>query len=357
MPIVNPYAKTKKRKLPEASVAETATASRGFKDRIATDDIPIPAQRYATFSQAFPRESDEIRNHYDETSSSTTGNFNGNANDEAADKTTATANDSLLTDRDHHVLLQQPHVLYVSNKQKGNGVLNYIRNVPYQFSRMVPDYVMSTTRCALFLSVKYHCLYPQYIHRRIAELKTDFTLRVLMVLVDVEDNANTLLELNKLAVVHNMTLILAWSEQEAARYLETIKAFDGKDATLIQRKEQVDFVDQVSDFLCTCKSVSKTDSQQLLTAFGTVKALAKASVDELAFVHGMGQVKVRRLHNALHKPFSKRRAKARAKAKEESLREQEDEDQKQQLQQEESPQLEGEKKEFEGAQEGVSGDE
>ena len=138
------------------------------------------------------------------------------------------------------------------------------------------------------------------------ELKTDFTLRVLLVLVDVEDNANTMLFLNKLAVRHNLTLLLAWTEEEAARYLETFKAFDGKDATLIQKKEQTHFVDQVADLLAGSRCVNKTDSAQLLAQFTSVKSIFAAAPDELGLVSGMGEVKVKRLHDAIHKPFSKK---------------------------------------------------
>lgn len=223
---------------------------------------------------------------------------------------TAAQEQQRLEARDQHRLLQ-PHVLYVSTKQRGNGVLPFIRNVPFQYSTMVPDYILSSQRCALFLSIKYHNLYPEYIHRRIAELQTDFKLRILLVLIDVEDNANTLLHLNKLAVVHSLTLLLAWTEEEAARYLETYKAFDGKDASTIQKKEQTHFIDQVADVLGTIRSVNKTDSAQLLSQFTCLKAIMTASVDELVLCPGVGEKKVRRIHDAFHKPFSSQRAKQR----------------------------------------------
>jgi DNA excision repair protein ERCC-1 len=237
----------------------------------------------------------------------------------------ATLEQERLEARDHHVLLQ-PHVLYVSTKQRGNGVLNFIRNVPFQYSTMVPDYILSSQRCALFLSIKYHNLHPDYIHRRIAELKTDFKLRILLVLVDVEDNANALLQLNKIAVVHSLTLILAWTEEEAARYLETYKAFDGKDATMIQKKEQTNFVDQVADVLGTIRSVNKTDSAQLLSQFGSIKAVMAASVDELVLCPGVGEKKVRRMFEAFHKPFSSKRAKQRKEEAEKANDEHVDDD-------------------------------
>jgi DNA excision repair protein ERCC-1 len=155
-------------------------------------------------------------------------------------------------------------------------------------------------------------LYKEYIERRIAALRTDFTLRVLLVLVDVDDNQTVLLELNKLAVLANLTLILAWSEEEAARYLETFKALHGKDASSIQKnKENGTFADQVSDFLTTCKSINKTDAASVLTQFGSVRAALAATPDELALIAGLGEVKVKRLYDAFHKPFSSKTARLR----------------------------------------------
>eukprot|EP00980_Cylindrotheca_fusiformis_P022247 scaffold9153_cov121-Cylindrotheca_fusiformis.AAC.11 len=211
--------------------------------------------------------------------------------------------ESKMSDKDHHALLQ-PHMLYVSTKQRGNGVLKFIRNVPFAYSKMVPDYIMSSTSCALFLSIKYHQLYPHYIHRRLAELKSDFKVRILLVLVDVEDNANALLYLNKLSVTNNVTLVLAWTEQEAARYLETYKALNGKDASIIQRKEANNYTDQVTEFLTGAKPVNKTDSVNLLSHFSNLQAIMAASKDELALCPGLGQVKVQKLHDAIHRPFS-----------------------------------------------------
>eukprot|EP00978_Attheya_sp_CCMP212_P002957 scaffold6068_cov65-Attheya_sp.AAC.1 len=226
------------------------------------------------------------------------------------DIATATASTSTTTStsaRDRHALLQtNTHVLHVSTRQRGNGCLKYIRNVPMEYSKMVPDYIMGTNRCALFLSCKYHSLHPNYVHGRIAELGTDFDLRVLLCLVDVDDNTAALLLLNKVCVVNKITLILAWSEEEAGRYLETFKAFDGKDASSIQKREQTVFADQVADVLGSIRSVNKTDAAQLLSQFSSLRAVMAASMDELSLCPGMGEKKVRRLYDALHKPFSSR---------------------------------------------------
>lgn len=169
---------------------------------------------------------------------------------------------------------------------------------------MVPDYIMGSNRCALFLSCKYHKLHPTYIHRRIAELGKDFELRILLTLVDMDDNASTLLFLNHLAVLNNMTLILSWSEEEAARYLETFKAFEKKDASLIQKREKETHSEQIADVLASIRSINKTDSHQLLSQFGSLEKLIFAPMDELSMCPGIGPKKVKRLFDAFQKPFS-----------------------------------------------------
>jgi DNA excision repair protein ERCC-1 len=330
-PLSNPYAKRKPTPSTSTSApsrptnvvhAQQSRSATGARQAVAAATTAATTGGISSFSQAF--ESIEDTSHY-------RGQIQKHKNaanpedvetraqqrafDAAAQQNLADTSHTSMTDRDQHALLQ-PHVLYVSTKQRGNAVLNFIRNVPFAYSTMVPDYIMSTTRCALFLSLKYHSLYPDYIHRRIAEIRTDFVLRVLLVLVDTEDNANILLFLNKLAITNNMTLILAWSEEEAARYLETFKAFDGKDASIIQKKEQTHFADQVADFLGTSK-INKTDSGQLLSQFSNLRSLMEASMDELGLVAGMGEVKVRRLHDAFHKPFSSKAAAKRQKTRQE----------------------------------------
>jgi DNA excision repair protein ERCC-1 len=349
MKCTNPYAKKRNVSASNSDTASqsstfpnggpsTAALSASVKSTIA---LPAAVPKFAAFSQAFEYLDDT--DHFQNEQRVLKGGSARSSEDDqdraaqrALDKTTRTSVDDAVTttaptaantaasldpatdafpgmsDRDHHVLMQQPHVLYVSVKQRGNGVLQYIRNVPWQFQKMVPDYIFSSTTCALFLSIRYHLLYKEYIDRRIAELRTDFTLRVLLVLVDVDDSQTVLLELNKLAVLHNLTLILAWTEEEAARYLETFKALHGKDASSIQKnKETGNFADQATDFLTTCKGVNKTDAASVLTQLGSIRQAMAATADNLGMISGLGEVKVKRLHDAFHKPFSSKAARLR----------------------------------------------
>lgn len=58
--------------------------------------------------------------------------------------------------------------MIVNSKQRGNPVLKNIRNVQWNFSdSLTPDYCMTRSSCALYITMKYHLLNPTYIHQRI----------------------------------------------------------------------------------------------------------------------------------------------------------------------------------------------
>ncbi|XP_003406504.2 DNA excision repair protein ERCC-1 isoform X1 [Loxodonta africana] len=195
--------------------------------------------------------------------------------------------------------------IIVSPRQRGNPVLKFVRNVPWEFGDVVPDYVLGHSTCALFLSLRYHNLHPDYIHQRLQSLGKNFALRVLLVQVDVKDPQQALKELAKMCILADCTLILAWSPEEAGRYLETYKAYEQKPADLLMEKLEQDFVSRVTECLTTVKSVNKTDSQTLLATFGSLEQLIAASREDLALCPGLGPQKARRLFDVLHEPFLK----------------------------------------------------
>lgn len=55
--------------------------------------------------------------------------------------------------------------------------------MPWEYADIVPDYQMGAQTCALFLSLRYHNLNPDYIHARLKLLKDMYRLRVLLVQV------------------------------------------------------------------------------------------------------------------------------------------------------------------------------
>ncbi|XP_012616883.1 DNA excision repair protein ERCC-1 isoform X2 [Microcebus murinus] len=195
--------------------------------------------------------------------------------------------------------------IIVSPRQRGNPVLKFVRNVPWEFGDVIPDYVLGQSTCALFLSLRYHNLHPDYIHERLQGLGKNFALRVLLIQVDVKDPQQALKELAKMCILADCTLVLAWSPEEAGRYLETYKAYEQKPADLLLEKLEQDFVSRVTECLTTVKSVNKTDSQTLLATFGSLEQLIAASREDLALCPGLGPQKARRLFEVLHEPFLK----------------------------------------------------
>ena len=108
--------------------------------------------------------------------------------------------------------------LLVSDRQKGNPLLKHLKNVPWKHDATItPDYVLGDRNCAVFISIRYHMLKPQYLGRRLAELRAEgsrWRLRVLLCLVDVEDATKALHELNILALRMDCVLFLAHGPQE-----------------------------------------------------------------------------------------------------------------------------------------------
>nr|XP_021524174.1 DNA excision repair protein ERCC-1 [Aotus nancymaae] len=182
--------------------------------------------------------------------------------------------------------------IIVSPRQRGNPVLKFVRNVPWEFGDVIPDYVLGQSTCALFLRA------PRCKRARPEEFSnSDFLLQ--------KDPQQALKELAKMCILADCTLILAWSPEEAGRYLETYKAYEQKPADLLMEKLEQDFVSRVTECLTTVKSVNKTDSQTLLTTFGSLEQLIAASREDLALCPGLGPQKARRLFDVLHEPFLK----------------------------------------------------
>jgi DNA excision repair protein ERCC-1 len=201
---------------------------------------------------------------------------------------------------------QSAHSILVSPRQRGNPVLTHISNVAWELGPrdMSADYVLGETCAALYLSLKYHLLHGNYVASRMAACGAAFTLRVLLLLVDVDDSERPMLDLSKLCFAHGWTLVCCWSAEETARYLETLKAYEKKTSAAIE--ERVDHADHAAtllDALTQVRSINKTDVRQLLTNFGSFAGLAQASKEELTAVPGMGERKVHRLHHVFNQPF------------------------------------------------------
>ncbi|KAL8166388.1 hypothetical protein V2J09_007887 [Rumex salicifolius] len=188
---------------------------------------------------------------------------------------------------------------------KGNPLLKYIRNVRWNFAEIIPDYVLGINSCALYLSLRYHLLHPDYLYFRIRELQKNFRLRVVLCHVDVEDVVKPLLEVTRTALLHDCTLLCGWSLEECGRYLETIKVYENKPADLIQQYMGPDYMSRLNHALTSIRRVNKADVVTLGSTFGSLAHIMDASMEDLARCPGIGERKVKRLYDTFHEPFKR----------------------------------------------------
>lgn len=195
--------------------------------------------------------------------------------------------------------------IVVSSRQRGNPILKSIRLVPWEFSdTIVPDYLIGEKASALYLSLRYHTLNPNYIHERLKTF-TGSELRVLLVQVDISEPHHALKQLMRISILADLTLMLAWSQEEAGKILETYKAFENKPPDMIMEKANPDPHSKLVDALTSVKSVNKTDAATLISVFGSLEGIVNASIEDLTLCQGFGPHKAQRLHKVLHQTFKR----------------------------------------------------
>ncbi|KAJ0110118.1 hypothetical protein J7T55_000550 [Diaporthe amygdali] len=208
--------------------------------------------------------------------------------------------------------------ILVSPRQKGNPVLAYLKSLPWEYSDIPADYGLGLTTCALFLSLKYHRLHPEYIYTRIRNLQGRYNLRVLLTIVDIPNHEDSLRELSKTSLVNNVTLILCWSAAEAARYLELYKSYEHANFAAIKGAQATSYADKLVEFVTVPRSVNKTDAVALVSTFGSLKAAINADPETIGVIGGWGEKKVKAWTKAVEEPFRVRKAAKRRLNAEES---------------------------------------
>ncbi|KAJ6499213.1 restriction endonuclease type II-like protein [Mycena sanguinolenta] len=195
------------------------------------------------------------------------------------------------------------NAIIVNPLQRGNPVLEAIRNVAKEFGDVVCDYQVGRTTGVLFLSLKYHRLHPEYIHTRIERLGISYNLRILLVVCDVTEHRDPIRELTKICLINNITVLVAFSVEEAGHYLSTFKQFEHRPPDLIKERVDKDYDSILRSTLTSISKVNKTDVETLRTSFGSFSNISRATSDQLQNLPGFGQVKVRNIKNAFDKPI------------------------------------------------------
>lgn len=201
-----------------------------------------------------------------------------------------------------------PNSIIVSPRQKGNPILNNIKSMPWEYGDIPADYVLGLTTCALFLSLKYHRLHPEYIYTRMRNLQGKYNLRIILVMVDIQNHEESLRELSKTSLINNVTLVLCWSAAEGGRYLELFKTYENASPSSIKQHQSTSYSDRLVDFVTTPRSINKTDAVSLVSQFGTIRTAVNARHEDVAVIAGWGEKKIQQWCAAVREPFRIKRA-------------------------------------------------
>lgn len=98
-------------------------------------------------------------------------------------------------------------------------------------------------------------------------------------------------------------MLVAWSAEEAGRYLEMYKVFEQKPPDVIRGKTKQDYMSVMQAVLTNIRGVNKTDVWTLSTNFSSLADLAMQPPEKFLMLPGMGDVKAKNLARAFREPF------------------------------------------------------
>lgn len=216
--------------------------------------------------------------------------------------------------------------ILASVKQATNPVTKCIRRVKVEIVKdlaelEVFDFIVNSQLRipVLFLSLKFHASFREYIAHRIAHVislpssSTQGQSPILLLLIDLDDQGTIethLEEITNACVLNGVRLLLGWTCEEAARILEILHVFGPDRAGDIARgaistagpsggNEQIEA--QAKEAVQTLQGgVGQKDSISLLSHFKSVRALVKASKDALSDCSSIGSKKSIHIFNVFN---------------------------------------------------------
>ena len=197
----------------------------------------------------------------------------------------------------------------------------------WESHNIVADFEMGKTTVGLVLPLLAHKRNEKGVLLRMAHVKGDYLHKLLIIINDMAEQQDEAIYLTRLGILCNTsgwTMVVAWSPEEAARYIRTFRKYLNHSVALIDDKLDTRrtglFYANFETALLTIDGIQQRDVRHLLARFGSFAQLANADVEWLKECENFGPVKAQRLYDVFHKPFSfgkKKKAKGKRSAKNE----------------------------------------
>ncbi|CAE7562413.1 ERCC1 [Symbiodinium natans] len=198
------------------------------------------------------------------------------------------------------------HAIVAKSRQQKNPIINCVRSTHIDFvedSELKPDFLAGPETAVIFISLKFQRIHQEYLKGRVQALG-DFRNRVLLCRVDLEQPDESLEQVTLAAFHGKLSLLLAWTDAEAAAYLETLHRYQSKGAEALQKRvTQGDNRARLLEVLTTIKGINKTDAASLTSRFGSFAQITRSTDEDFLRCPGIGDKKVKQLASVLHKPF------------------------------------------------------
>jgi DNA excision repair protein ERCC-1 len=82
------------------------------------------------------------------------------------------------------------------------------------------------------------------------------------------EHQQSIKELSRIAIYNDLTMMVAWSNDEVAQYIAQFKMYEHKSAATLKEKVHQQYKEQLQHVLTTGKRVNKTDANNLASQFG-----------------------------------------------------------------------------------------
>jgi DNA excision repair protein ERCC-1 len=191
--------------------------------------------------------------------------------------------------------------LSVNNFLRGHTILHRLRHVKLIYSDIRGDFSPAPHMSIFHLSLRHVAAQPQYMtNLAINDVKDAVNKTVLICFIDISD-IFFIEEINKFCCLNNISLILAWDNEELCRYVETIAVFFKE--IEIADSTNLDFLVSISSALSEICCLNKQDVSTFINIFVNLANLTNMPFDGFAGIPGIGIKKAHLLGSLFQKPF------------------------------------------------------